>query len=327
MKQRVKTLFDNMQLKNKVIVIGTIVLAFIGSVAVICYSIIVHKYNQLLYQQAAGSLTSIIREIESHLLEIDKLGFMILSDATIQLNLESMQQSKPATYQRNEASNNIYRRLHGYYSFDKYLQAIHVISGQEEIRWGARADVGTSEPFTKLEQACRAAKGSPVWVPTGLPDGSVYCGRQIRGTRNLNLQELGFVYIRVDLGKLVAATLSTSQSNPSLQIQFRGNGSSLYPYDKEPYHLLTFNSWSSYTIQQLQGETMFITGYRIDNPSWDVFLLTPYHEIFSVIVISKVLFVVAVVAAIFFSIMIASGLMKGTEKKIQGEVIPVLKQL
>lgn len=275
---------------------------------------VLKHYDETLYQRTADTLSYVTNNLESEINEIEALSGYISIDSSIQKHLgyllEHTDANRPASIRRD-----IYTAFYSYFDSNPYITSISIMTNDSAICMG---DDITELDFDleMIRQNALDLGGAVLWVPS--PKGhKIACVREIRQTAFLKLNELGILYIVLDLDQMVQDTLHRFQESvPGQHFIIQDHGKRIYPsyeyHDAFCSSILSESTDSDhgYTISNLDNRTAFIVHGRFSHVDWEYLYLQDYNILFHSIRRLKSMLILFLVIGTLFSLIIAYFLIR-----------------
>ncbi|WP_395546542.1 MULTISPECIES: sensor histidine kinase [unclassified Lacrimispora] len=326
MVKKLKPMLRDMRFKNKLILITTVSVITAGIVAVVGSRLMLNTYNKLLYEQATYSLSLVSVNISS---ELDKLAEFSKSLALSKALQEDLYiyNSMPDGFDRSTAHKNINKLF--YRSSADNIIYLSVLTPQgRQLGWGRDSSSEDPRIFDRAKEMCDQYDGAHLWLSTGRSDGSVLLCRKIKRVEEFSLENLGYLMIRVDLGRVIGHVLSSDNRfshNFAVSI-YDENDHLIYPArsntEKDAVPLPT-NKSTPYSIVTVDNQRTFLVGIHLpqEMQNWSLAFSVPYEEIFSNIVTSNILYIFFLLLTILLLILIASAVTKSVTARFNELVI------
>ena len=278
---------NNLSLYKKILTIFLLALLALCLTFLISIRFMTLRYNDVLYQASANSLSHVTTYLESEMQMVENLSDNMIADSVLQENLSYLE-DHPYSNRRALAKRDIYQQLYSYIYRSRYIKSINII-----LNDGTNICMGRSDDINKfnrgeLDQAIDRLKGKAVWSPAIEPGDDTVCARQILKLKLLSLKKLAGLYITIDMERMIEDGLKNSGSltKDSRFILMTGE-KRIYP--AESYHqeycqeiLSRKNSKeNTYTIDTLDAKKEFIiTGY-VPYVGWDYVYFRDYNPLFN----------------------------------------------
>lgn len=275
---------------------------------------VLKHYDETLYQRTADTLSYVTNNLESEINEIEALSGYISIDSSIQKHLgyllEHTDANRPASIRRD-----IYTAFYSYFDSNPYITSISIMTNDSAICMGDNITELDFDLETVRQNALDLG-GAVLWVPS--PKGhKIACVREIRQTAFLKLNELGILYIVLDLDQMVQDTLHRFQESvPGQHFIIQDHGKRIYPsyeyHDAFCSSILSESTDSDhgYTISNLDNRTAFIVHGRFSHVDWEYLYLQDYNILFHSIRRLKSMLILFLVISTLFSLIIAYFLIR-----------------
>lgn len=309
----------DIKLKDKLILLSMLVAVTISAFSALSFSYAIGRCDRLLYSQTANSLSFFSDELTNQLENISATSSYLVFDKSFQENLYTFDIQDEFTLKALNAKNDVWGLLKHYY--DSNMISLCVVPrSKAPIWWGESAISEPESAMNRLFARCDEAKGKLVWTASAAGDGSILCARKILRTRDLSLENMGYLVIRVNLAKIVNSISQSRYTNgQQFHIFIRSPEKPVYPLSGDSgwfRQVQPLTDDTPYAVQQVNGSRMFVTFTRLrfTGPDWWMALGVPYDDIFQSVVFSKVLYLLAVLTAIVLSMIFSGFIVKGITK-------------
>lgn len=313
MSSKLRKRIANLSLKNKIFSITLISIFLMSSAAFAGIQITSASNKKLLYNTIAGSLSYSATDISNRLGNIETMSYMILSNPSIQHNLEIIKDSEDyisrtqayqdlssliSEYYQNFKANNISFLNLKNDSFTTYTDYYHSGKVPDEVIEDVLKEASESE-------------GRVQWVSRYNDDYGLFLGRQIRRIKQTRLDELGVLLVCVDIDEMVrSATRFSNQYEDASYLML--DGDELIYHSKNFTHEQALSIQSSlngtYEILDIDGHHYFAVRGRIPSYDWDYICLVSYDAIMSGLRISQFLCVILIMLCVFSALMVSRRL-------------------
>lgn len=264
-------------------------------------------YDEQIYSKSSQVLMMSSNSIEEHLKRVEEVSFNIATDPEIQQMLVELD-GEVKGYDLYQQELKLENKLSSYVGSEKYIPAIYIYDSKGRVFLGGSSSYPIKEKDKgRFLRKASTLDGKNFWI---LDDGSnqlLTSVRQIRSYENLNFDNLGKLFIRVDLDKIV-------QELPKSNMEMEGNiviskGEEIL-YSEKPSTIykklnLVTESKQGYEIQSLEGKRLFINHIESPFEDWTYWSVIPYNTMFSKITAAK--FTILVIFFIMFMILIYLG--------------------
>jgi len=304
MKAKMNNLFRNLKLSNKINIIIFSAIALISITGLISITILTQYYNNELYDKNAIALKYIISDMETELRSIITMTDYLISNETIQSNLITLQDSTQAA-SKSKARRVIYDTLYSYMDASSAISYITLLTDDFIIHMGETLDFKQIDTRMIYEQT-NSMKGKILWVGGDANQQNILCTRQIRQKAYLNLRNLAVLYVKVDIDKIISNLIKSADiPKEDLNISFfLEDGTLIYPSDFNfTQYCADFSIGAEpYIIDQIDGQSYFITSGIIPVTGWNYINFSDYNKLFSSLNIAvkscMVLFILSALLAI-----------------------------
>lgn len=301
-----------MRFRTKLILITSVTVLAVGlaAVAVLQYSI--SRFNRLLYDQTAYSLDIVAAGIATELEKLDELSRTLAVSQEFQKNLLNYN-TLPTGFERTTAHKNINTIFYRTLTSPIIQMTIHTPDGRT-LDWGRDSSPEQPALLAQAKQLCDQAAGASVWLPTGRADNSVLLCRKVLQVSGFSLQNMGYLILRVDLDKIVRqATVTRTSFDYEFSVSIFDGGyqpvySTLAPLPQWSGSSDIYPDAPPYIIATVDHQRTFLVYAKLPafTQSWFVELGIPYNQIAFNIVLSNILYLLLILAAIILLIWVAS---------------------
>lgn len=310
----IKQYFNNLPLFQKILLIVCLLVACMDLFFLTSLRFFLNSYDKTLYQRTADTLSYITSNLETELDKISDLSDYIIIDSAIQSNLEALCENpndeRAASFRRD-----VYNAFYSHIDSSPYIASISIVTGDTPICMGGNI---TEEWFDLKEIHDRAveAQGRVLWVP-GKEGHVIACVREVRQLSFLKLNELGVLYIVLDLDQLVQDTLSRFEdSAPKQHFILLNNHKRIYP-SYEYHDELCISTAASledkhhgYAIPTIDGKKMFTVYGSFSNLDWNYLYMQDYNHLFQELQTLRCLLILFVVLSALIALTITNRLLK-----------------
>ena len=310
--------FNNLSLYKKILLILSVTLFCVFIAFVLGIQILSQQYAKELYTSNAQSLNYVSSFISARMQAVESSSARILSDTIIQDNLTDIKETS-YSIRNAQRKRDAYQALYPYIFDDDYIKSIAlVLPDNSTVCLGNASDL-LDFPLDELADRASAALGRPGWSEPSLPGDTVILYRDIRQLRHLTLEHLAYLYIVVDMDKLVGDALENAGYASSMRSQFilfDGTDSSDPFFPEQAYHpelysslLQTLQKGSNhYSILSIDHRKTFIIQGELPDTGWNYLYFQDYDPLFSAIhtvLIRVILFSAAIVIlALFLALLV-----------------------
>jgi len=207
---RLRSLYDNLLIKNKVLVLVLLITLLSASSGFVAFHTAATAYETKLYEEAAEVLNLASTTVDNELKKIEDLSFSIMTDNTIQEHLRKVKAQEPG-YELYQRRADLLDRLVVLAQEQPYIASIRLIdaTGVELI---AGYIPRQKEEASELTAHAGLAAGGNRWLPGAPGDDLLTSVRLIRNKENLQLDHLGLLVIYVNMRTLVDRFLDLSDN-------------------------------------------------------------------------------------------------------------------
>lgn len=318
-KPYLKQKFHALTLFQKIFLILFFLVLWLNAFFFISLQVAMQRYDETLYESTASRLSYITDSLERELSEISSLSDSLIIHSELQSNLEHLKEypndARAAVFRRD-----IYNSFFSYFNSNPYLLSLAVETDDSLICMGA--DIPTSVfDREEIRQQAREAQGRVLWIP-GEKKPLLLCAREIRRLSFLKLDELGTLYLVLDLEQMVQDTLrqfSNSPAHPTFMLLgqngiFYQSGvfeteadtllSAIAPLlEEQPY---------GYGIPSLNHRKQFVVYGTFSSVNWKYLYLQDYNILFQNIQILRKVLTISILLTACFALAITHWLLKNT---------------
>lgn len=310
----IKQHFNNLPLFQKILLIVCMLVLCMDIFFFACFRLFLHSYDETLYQSTADTLSYVTASLETELDKIADLSDYIIVDSAIQRNLQELCENpndeRAALFRRD-----VYNAFYSHFDSNPYITSIGIVTGDTAICMGTDITEQAFDLHKNHEKAIQA-QGRLFWVP-GKEGHIVACVREIRQLSFLKLNELGVLYIVLDLDQLVQDTLSRFEnSSPEQHFILLDGGKRIYP-SYEYHDALCVSTVSSledrhhgYTISTVDGKKLFTVYGRFSNLDWTYLYTQDYNHLFQELQTLKRILALFIVFSALAALSITNYLLK-----------------
>ncbi|MDO4295991.1 MAG: sensor histidine kinase [bacterium] len=314
-----KQKFHALTLFQKIFIILFFLVLWLNFFFFVSLQVAMQRYDETLYESTASRLSYITDSLERELSEISALSDSLIIHSEIQSNLEHLKEhpndARAAGFRRD-----IYNSFFSYFNSTPYLLSLAVETDDSFICMGA--DIPTSVfDREEIRQQAREAQGRLLWIP-GKEKPLLLCAREIRRLSFLKLDELGTLYLVLDLEQMVQDTLrqfSESPTHPTFMLLgktgvFYQSGdfeteldsllSTVMPlFQEQPY---------GYRILSLEHRKQFVAYGSFSSMDWKYLYLQDYNLLFQSIQLLRRVLTLSILLSACFALIGTHWLLKNT---------------
>lgn len=314
-----KALYTNLRIKHKMFVLISVIMLVVAVLGIGVQQYAFDFYDQEIYQQSSKALSLSSLSIENELKKMEKLSFMIATDSTIQRYLRSIK-SGLSDYDNYVVRTTVRERMVNIGALDKYVLSSQLYDVDDnEYAVGANSVTVNQSRLNEFKQLTTVNKGGNTWIAPDTNDNSLIAAREIRSFEQLDLDYIGTLAIRIDMGRLFSDFAKGMNSNDA-QLIIMKNKEAIYPEASEfPIDRLSALSGDEgYKVIRSNGKQYFVTYIASSNTDWTYYTLIPFDDIFDRIVKVKntiiIIFAVLFVAILLIAVSFANGITEPIER-------------
>lgn len=281
-----KTLFNNLSLYKKILVIVSAAMALTLATFFASLHFLTKRYEEELYQANAQALNYVSATVAGEMELIENISGSIISDAYIQENLYLLHEN-PGSNRAPVYKRDTYQTLFSYSFKNDYIKSINILPDD-----GSNICMGNSDDIKRfdsesLRQISQKTQGRITWLSSIEPGQDVCLVRMIRQLKFLRLNQLADLCMVVDMERLITDALSDAGYPPenSRFILMEG-GKRIYPSEpycdsRYPEFLADMSSRNcSYTISTIDEKKAFIISGSVPLTGWEYLYFQDYDPIF-----------------------------------------------
>ena len=286
--KRISIAFGNISLKNKVILINSVVLIFIFIGMTVSFGMIIQNYNSNLYKSTLDNLNLSTAGIDQRLKSLENVSGYIIADDILQNGLGILKDSNEGVAGRKSVTQ-ITERIYRYLSYHRGIASITIVDHAGKVMRSSQKNILTEEVIAKGCKTAERYAGKGVWLIDDIDQASIIYARQILRIENLELDHLGTVLIQVRLNRIVDEELKKILYDKDLQsgkVYILHQNKIVYPIgeaDVEVLDTVKESSKQGYNILKLNGQTFFATYNKLNELDLEYALFTPYDKIYKAI--------------------------------------------
>ena len=270
--EKAVTLYTNLSLKKKLMIIFTISLSVISAAGFLGLRNISKAHLKLLEESVSHNLSYCAVTISDYLHYIEDMTGIILADSSIQENLiinnTGNDREQAVSYQTLSYS------IEQYYEQCKsfYVDYITLYTPKNTIYSNFLGNRRTPEEIeTCLLDLSNAGEGRPAWVFDYAEENGFYLVRLIRNSHSPYFSALGTLIVSVNLDQMLQALNQREGALSDAQYFISRNGEIIYHADDITHAIrkeTTALSSGHYEILSVGGHKYFVYSTRI--PDWDL---------------------------------------------------------
>jgi two-component system sensor histidine kinase YesM len=263
-----------------------------------------------LYQQTADTLYYSSDKLNSKLEEVINFSSILLSNDTIQQDMTILKDSTSAIA-KGKAYESLYLCLQnllaqyqtGTISYVSLHTAVISLHSYAPLRGTIPLDLRK-----KIFQEALLEEGAPIFVTRYFDEYGLIFARAIRQAKNFTLENLGVMFIAIDLDKIVKESTNFSNAYTNCSYILFDGTTPIYStqnISKADARLLQSQLTSDYDVLRLKDSEYFAVKGTLSNYGWDYICLIDYHQV-SKSIQASYLYAVALIA-LFMIISILSS--------------------
>lgn len=313
---QVKTLYTNLKIKQKLFVIHFLIVFIVCSTSLIAMQITLHIYQGILYQEAARVLNISTSSIENELRQIEKYSYNFITNPEVQEHLSRLNREL-SIYEWGKAGVNLVEKLWAF-RFERNITTVHLIDGVGNQYTAGNKTVPKEQVPLVVAKAAEK-EGSIVFCQPFPGETDIIGARQIRRIRDLSLEPLGTLIIRVNTLNLIQQlTSSTEDSDENLFIL--SGAESVYasePELKETVVSFTYNGDTGYSMKKVAGKNYFVVHTRSHFSNWLYINVLPYDTVFRQVLLLRNIVLCLFLLLFFFTVLISMKMARNLTKPIE----------
>lgn len=308
---------QDLPLKQKLFAVTLLVVLFIGLAAFCGFQLVTSRSNQMIYTQTATALGTVSDKVGTQLNAIMDISLYIAVNKDFQENLRVVnreEQTNAGKQARTEIFTHLYRSMQ-----NSVISCTVFPANGSPILWGSDSSAESPAVLERAFQLAEKAQGAVVWLPGEREDGSLLCVREIRHIALPFLDHMGYLMLRVDIGRILRESAEGLLPEDGCEISLSRWGERLYPTSGQTPSLLMEHPDSLYEIRRTQEGERFLTRslVRADRIRWELALSIPYDEIFYSLLAANVSFVLSVFLAGVLAVLISRWMFSGINRHLQ----------
>jgi two-component system sensor histidine kinase YesM len=279
-----KTLYRNLRIKYKLLVLISAVIATFGILIVAVQQYAFEVYDREIYEQSSSALNQTAAAIENELRKVQQQSYRMAVDEVIQEQLRTIREAG-SDYDRYLASYQIRERIVQLGGLDNHVRSVQLIDASGGEHAVGRAPVTYSEDRVRLlERETAQTQGANTWIEPDGEDGALAAARLIRSYEQLSLEKLGVVAVRIDMHRLTSDVAGASLPAKAALVIYGKERTIFGPagFENKERLLSGYAAAASggYDIIELDGRRYFLTHLPSAYTEWTYVTLIPYDDIF-----------------------------------------------
>ena len=307
--QKIRNQLNQLKLESKFELFLVTLFCFLAILAICTARSVMKSYESTIYTLNLENVNHFSDVVNSYLASIDVFGEYIISDSGFQHNLAEFKDSENAG-RISVARRAIFRQLSSQQITTPYVSdiAFSLPSG-EVIHSGA--GYPESDSFRQVAGKISSMNnGRGIWI--GDNKGDVYYVRELRRLQYLKLDHLAYLFIKVDLDKMIAnlrsSTNSLSESIPSdFMIMVYDDNNNIFYSDMDIADDILENldsvvsGQNNYVMEEIKGVSYLISGGKIPENGWNYLNFLDYGKLSAGISRNFFYFVIVLLFLLFIS--------------------------
>ena len=313
---KLREIFTNLRIRSKLFLINVIIILIVCCTSLIAIQVTLGIYQRILYSEVAKVLNFSTINIENELKQIERLTLNIVTNPEIQLSLEKLK-TKLTNYRQAQEGNKLTESLWSIL-LERNIISVNIVDAHgNQYAGGALIPEATIAQIT-----VRASKkeGSMILIEPLKGDSYIVCARLIRKIRNLSLEPLGTLIIRVNTANLIQQCIAGSV-NRDVNLLILSGARVVYastPFLKKLVTIYKSTRDTGYIVNKLGNDSYFIAHDKSSFSQWTYISALPYGTVFKQIVWMRNLMMLVFILLFFFTIILsmksANSLTKPIEK-------------
>ncbi|WP_168123883.1 sensor histidine kinase [Paenibacillus sp. HB172176] len=310
--KQLQGLYGNLRIKYKVIALITLMMLVIGMATLFVMRYTFQAYDREIYKQSAGALNNSSLGIEKELRNLERLSFNLSTDSLIQGYLGVIKLGG-SEYDNFVMATELRKRLLEIGGFEKYVWSFQLLDAYgNDYRNGNKVTHFTESRIDQIMNETAVNNGGVTYIFPANEDAALIVGREIRQVKNLELDHLGAIAIRLNMDELFHDFVSRQTNGSDSFAILDEGGNQIYTTQELPDRLLGMNlhtAGGGYKVEEIAGEKKFITYAASQYMDWTYVNMSSYDAIFRktesakrlVLLIYFLLFLAILLAALLFS--------------------------
>lgn len=273
-REGIRQCWINIRLKTKFMLVFACALLCLTAAALAAVSVVSRSYNDLLYDKTAQALSVASMQISSELQKVTILSYSLATDPNIQNLLAGIRQGDDPLVV-NRLTEELRKSLYNYFNSNADILSLCLFTEDGDLLFGTWRDqdgLDEKERLYALDLA-REANGQEVWFSS--PQGNcAMVSRLIRQSKNLKLDVLGHLIIRVDLESIVNKVTTADRGQTKLLLAgdgiFYPSGDAFAPFEDVPF------GDKRYAIVNDGGVKWFAVSDLLPDYGWRCVSMTDY---------------------------------------------------
>ncbi|MEI7025159.1 cache domain-containing sensor histidine kinase [Paenibacillus sp. y28] len=305
-----RALYANWRIKHKISFLVSVIMivAFVFTLGVHQYAFSI--YDEQIYEKSSQVLNLSSTSIENELKKVEKLSFSMIADMQLQEALRTLKSGQLSDYERLRISRDITDRMSVYANTENFITSIQLLDYDGREYAAGNALVTPPDRKVEIDEVTKKRAGELTWIYPNDYDASLVAARRVRAffDTNFSLDDLGTLFIRIDLEKVVHNVASGSERQTGEFVVTAGQ-EILFPRSTETIANLPELSddlGRDYGITDLNGQKVFVASVQSSYTGWAYWNIIPFDRIFERITATKNLVFIEFI--IIFGLVIALGM-------------------
>lgn len=276
--KQLRIFYRNLKIKDKLFVVHFLIVLMVCSVSLVALQVALKIYDNLLYRESAKVLNLSTISIENEIKKVESFSYYILSNPIIQRDLGKLK-TNLSQYERSIIESELVQLLWEL-RFEKNIVSVNLIDAQGN-QYSGGSQISESTVRQTIPKAAEE-EGLMIIGESSEADSSLICARQVRAIRDLSLESLGTLLIRVDINQLVEKYTGGSANN-DVNLLILSEKKPIYfrdQFSKKVGTRLQFKSDSGYFLKRISGQNLFIAYDKSAFTGWTYVNILPHGSIF-----------------------------------------------
>lgn len=271
--------FCNLKLQWKffVILLFSLLLVFVG--AMTTARMTEQTYTDALYERTMQMLMLFGQSVQAELDDVADVSFSVLADNVLQEKLSAYARNQDNYAIRFETHDEINKRLTNIFGLRNDITSLRLRA--ENGLYFTQTRNGKAVPgelFDRYRQAMLDARGRAIWAPDETATGSLFLFRDVREIKDLTLNSIAMIGIRVSMDRIVANCLQPLlQMDMPLLCAIDFQGTRVYASDERLLEMP--DNGGGYWLHEMNGEVFFCAQHRPALSEWSYTAVLPYSGI------------------------------------------------
>lgn len=321
--------YYHLKIKHKLIFVILVIMVTFLFFVFLGLNYVFNVYDEQIYRKSSQILFMSSKGFEEELQKIEEFSFRLSTDSEIQSLLAKLKTSVPI-YEKHLIYQMMIDRLIQYSGDEQYIQSVHIfdLNEKEYAAGGNTSSIPKNEKL-KIVKETAETSGENHWITLQNQNNVLVSARKIRSYKNLNLEPLGTLLIKIDLDHFVEKLPEDWGENE--RNIFITDGTNVFfseqPMKQLDLKLFPAKNGQGYKIEKINHKRYFVTYFHSPYTNWTYWYMIPYNELFIrvrliryfLVVLFFVLFVTMAGFAVYFSKMVTDPIerLAGAMKQVQ----------